>query len=57
MSNRKLAEKLARDEPNITWEALIAKKRSRGLSDDATLEDIIASSQRSRASVNKKLGL
>ena len=58
MSDRKLAEKLMRDEPNMAFQELVRKKyKQKGLTGDALWQDIIDSSQKSRKSVNKKLGL
>lgn len=57
MANRKLAEQLARENPNLTWEQIVARTEAKGIEGDDVFREIIASSQRSRSSVNKKLGL
>jgi len=57
MANRELAESLYITDPNPTWEALIKKQRAKGLTGDDIYKAIIQSSQRSRVSVNKSLGL
>lgn len=57
MADRELAEKLMREEPNLTWEAVVQKAINKGYSGDEVYQSIIDSSQRSRTSVNKKLGL
>lgn len=57
MADRELAEKLMKEEPNLTWEAVVQKAINKGFSGDEIYQSIIDSSQRSRTSVNKKLGL
>lgn len=57
MSDTELANKLNIEEKNITWEELIKKIEARGFKGDNVYLEIIESSQRSRTSVNKKLGL
>ncbi len=57
MSDRELAEQITRDNPNLTWDQLVEKTRAKGFEGDDIFREIIESSQRSRQSVNKKLGL
>ena len=57
MSDRVLAEQLEKLEPNLTWEQIMQKQMDKGLSGDDIYQAIIESSQRSRKSVNKELGL
>ncbi len=57
MADRKLAESLYETDPNRTWEEMIQRQIDKGLTDDDIYKEIIASSQRSRKSVNKSLGL
>ncbi|WP_179381732.1 hypothetical protein [Jannaschia marina] len=57
MADRELAAQLARDNPNLTWDQIVARTRAKGFGGDDVFNEIIASSQRSRGSVNKKLGL
>jgi PII-like signaling protein len=58
MENRELAEYLNANEPNPTFEALVERQRTKkGLTGDAIFEAIIASSMRSRSSVNDALGI
>lgn len=57
MADRKLAEHLMKTEPNMTWEQIVAKKKNEGYSGDDLWIAIIVSSQKSRPSVNKSLGL
>ncbi len=57
MSDRELAEQLSRDNPNLTWDQLVEKTSAKGFEGDDIFREIIESSQRSRQSVNKKLGL
>ena len=57
MANRATAESLYKTDKNLTWEQLIDKQKAKGLSGDEIYKEIIASSQRSRKSVNKSLGL
>lgn len=57
MADRNLANQLMKNEPNLTWEQLVNKSVNRGLTGDDVYRHIIDSSQRSRSSVNKKLGL
>ena len=57
MSGRTLAEELYKFEPNLTWEEIVKKQIDKGLSGDDIYKAILESSQRSRTSVNKYLGL
>lgn len=57
MEDRVLAEQLHKKEPNKTWEEIIQRQRDKGFTGDDIYREIIASSQRSRTSVNKSLGL
>lgn len=57
MSDRITADRLYREEPNLTWDQLISSRRSTGLSNDDIYRSIINSSQKTRTSVNKLLGL
>ena len=43
--------------PNRTWEEMIQRQLDKGLTGDDIYKEIIASSHRSRKSVNKSLGL
>ena len=57
MSDRELAAQLARDNPNLTWDEVVSKTMGKGYTGDDIYREIVSSSQRSRTSVNKKLGL
>lgn len=57
MSDRAEAERLFKNEPNMTYDQLIAKNRARGLAGDQLFNAIIDSSVRSRASVNETFGI
>jgi filamentous hemagglutinin len=58
MTDRAEAARLMREEPNMTlWEIVRRKYKEKGLVGDALWRDILDSSQKSRTSVNKKLGL
>jgi filamentous hemagglutinin len=57
MSDRELADKLTREEPNMTWEQVQQKYSDRGLKGDDLWNAIIDGSQKSRASVNASLGV
>ena len=57
IADRKLAESLYKIDPNRTWEEMIQRQLDKGLTSDDIYKEIIASSQRSRISVNKSLGL
>ena len=52
MADRNLAETLYK-----TWEEVIQRQIDKGFTGDDIYKEIIASSQRSRKSVNKSLGL
>jgi hypothetical protein len=57
MSDREKADKLTREEPNMTWEQVQKKYADRGLKGDDLWNAIINGAQKSRASVNASLGV
>lgn len=57
MSDRKLAEELNLNERNMTWDEIVEKTKDKGFRGDDIYEEIINSSQRSRKTVNEKLGI
>ncbi len=57
MSDRDAAESLYKTDPNKTWEQMIDRAIEKGYTGDDIYKYIIGSSQRSRPSVNKQLGL
>jgi hypothetical protein len=57
MSDRNLAESLYKSDPNKTWQEMIQRQIDKGLTGDDIYKGIIESSQKSRPSVNKSLGL
>jgi hypothetical protein len=57
MADRETADYLAANEPNPTFEDLVARQRARGRVGDEIYQAIIASATRSRASVNESLGI
>ena len=57
MADRELAQKLMKEEPNLTWEQVVQKAKDKGYTGDDVYRYIIESSQRSRTSVNQSLGL
>ena len=57
MADRATAESLYKTDPNLTWEEIVRKQSAKGLEGDDIYKAIIESSQRSRKSVNKSLGL
>ena len=57
MADRATAESLYKTDPNLAWEEIVRKQRAKGLEGDDIYKAIIESSQRSRKSVNKSLGL
>ena len=57
MSNREMADYLYKNEPNMTWEQIVEKYRSKGFKGDDIYSEIINSSQRSRKSVNDVFGV
>ena len=57
MADRQAAELLYINDPNKTWEQIIQRQIEKGLKGDDIYKAIIESSQRSRSSVNKSLGL
>ena len=56
MRDREEAERLNRQDPNLTWKQIKERKWKKGMRGDEVFHDIIASSQRSRKTVNKNLG-
>ena len=57
MSDRITADRLIRDEPNKNWAQILEIQKNRGLAEDRIYKEIIQSSQRTRTSVNKQLGV
>jgi filamentous hemagglutinin len=57
MSDRVSADRLIGEEPNMTWSEMIDYRKSQGLSGDDIYRAILDSSQRTRAEVNKRLGV
>ncbi len=57
MSDRQLAEWLNENEPNPTFDELVERNRAKGRVGDEIYEAIVASSTRSRGSVNAGLGI
>ncbi|WP_309475864.1 PAAR domain-containing protein [Pseudomonas sp. B21-015] len=57
MSDRISADRLTREEPNMTWPQMIDYRKSQGLSGDEIYQSILESSQRTRVEVNKRLGV
>ncbi|MGV0781624.1 toxin glutamine deamidase domain-containing protein [Mycolicibacterium sp. XJ775] len=57
MENRELADWLNANEPNPTFDELVERNRAKGRVGDQIYEAIIASSTRSRGSVNADLGI
>lgn len=57
MSDRTLAEELMKTNPNSTWNQIVTKYQGQGFTGDDLWNEIIEASTRSRASVNKSLGL
>lgn len=57
MADREAADKLNATEKNLTWDQLVQRQKDKGLEDDEIYSEIIASSQRSRKSVNDALGV
>ncbi len=57
MADRKLAERLMLEEPNLTWEQIIQKGMNKGLTGDDIYFHIIRSSQKSRPGVNQQFNL
>ena len=57
MADRATVESLYKTDPNLAWEEIVRKQRAKGLEGDDIYKAIIESSQRSRKSVNKSLGL
>ncbi|WP_248732358.1 DUF637 domain-containing protein [Pseudomonas sp. MWU13-2517] len=57
MSDRVSADRLIGEEPNMTWSEMIDYRKSQGLSGDDIYKAILESSQRTRAEVNKRLGV
>lgn len=57
MSDRAGAERLTRENPNHSWDDIVAKYRERGLDGDDLYNTIAERSMASRPSVNESLGL
>ncbi|WP_369798405.1 toxin glutamine deamidase domain-containing protein [Mycobacterium sp. URHB0044] len=57
MADRETADYLTANEPNPTFEDLVARQRAKGRVGDEIYRAIIASATRSRASVNESLGI
>lgn len=57
MSDREGAERLTRENPNHSWDDIVAKYRERGLDGDDLYNTIADRSMASRPSVNESLGL
>ncbi|PND64129.1 hypothetical protein, partial [Escherichia coli] len=57
MADRITADRLMREEPNMTWEKMIQSRTARGLSGEDVYRSILNSSQKTRSSVNKQYGL
>jgi filamentous hemagglutinin len=57
MADRVTADRLIREEPNLTWEQLMQLNQSRGLTGDDIYRSILQSSQKTRAEVNRQYGL
>ncbi|OBB97167.1 alpha/beta hydrolase [Mycolicibacterium peregrinum] len=57
MSDRAGAERLTRENPNQSWDDIVAKYRERGLDGDDLYNTIADRSMASRPSVNESLGL
>jgi hypothetical protein len=57
MSDRAGAERLTRENPNHSWDDIVAKYRERGLHGDDLFNTIAERSMASRPSVNESLGL
>jgi hypothetical protein len=57
MADRQMAEWLNANEPNPTFDELVARNRAKGRVGDEIYEAIVASSTRSRGSVNADLGI
>ena len=57
MSDRQKANFLYKNEPNLKWEEIVKIQEKKGLKGDEIYKEIIESSQRSRTSVNEKLGV
>jgi filamentous hemagglutinin len=57
MSDRNAAASLYKTDPNLTWEQIVQRQKDKGLTGDDIYKGIIASSQKSRQSVNESLGL
>jgi filamentous hemagglutinin len=57
MNDRVSADRLFREEPNLTWDQIVESKRNQGLSGDDVYRSILQSSQKTRASINMAYGL
>jgi len=57
MSDRVSADRLIREEPNMTWGQMIQLKQSRGLYGDDIYRSILQTSQKTRIEINRRYGL
>ncbi len=57
MADRAMADWLNENEPNPTFDELVERNRAKGRVGDEIYEAIVASSTRSRGSVNADLGI
>lgn len=57
MSDRREAARLNSENPNLSWDQLVAKYQARGFTGDRLYREIMDAAKRSRASVNKKLSI
>lgn len=57
MADRALAAQVSSENPNLTWDQVLAKYQAKGVEGDTLWNSIIGSSTRSRPSVNAALGI
>ncbi|MCV7050131.1 hypothetical protein H7H82_05865 [Mycobacterium heidelbergense] len=57
MSDRRAAATITAENPNMSWDEVVAKYRNRGFTGDDLYREIMAAAKRSRAKVNEALGL
>jgi hypothetical protein len=57
MKDRAAAEKLWREDPNLSWDELKARKRARGVPEDKLYDSILQGASKSRDSVDQSLGI
>jgi RHS repeat-associated protein len=57
MADKSEAERLYKEEPNLTWEQVVKKYSDKGFTGDDLWKKIIEGSQKSRQSVNEKLNV